>query len=129
METKPKDEKMKIRIEQHTFMGSVWMAAWLFTVGFLHLGFWKGVLESCYGRTILVSTTVHSSDEIMTIVLDQGGPTSWSFPQAKWRVVQNAAERIDRRREEILKLLERFAMFEIDVDCIIHHDDEITSDF
>jgi len=83
METKPKDEKMKIRIEQHTFMGSVWMAAWLFTVGFLHLGFWKGVLESCYGRTILVSTTVHSSDEIMTIVLDQGGPTSWSFPQAK----------------------------------------------
>jgi hypothetical protein len=44
METKPKDEKMKIRIEQHTFMGSVWMAAWLFTIGFLHLGFWKGVL-------------------------------------------------------------------------------------
>ena len=25
-------------------MGSVWIAAWLFTIGFLHLGFWKGVL-------------------------------------------------------------------------------------
>jgi uncharacterized membrane protein len=34
----------KIRIEQHTFMGSVWVTAWLFTIGFLHLGFWKGVL-------------------------------------------------------------------------------------
>jgi uncharacterized membrane protein len=34
----------KIGIEQHTFMGSVWFAAWLFTIGFLHLGFWKGVL-------------------------------------------------------------------------------------
>lgn len=34
----------RIRIEQHTFMGSVWVAAWLFTIGFLHLGFWKGVL-------------------------------------------------------------------------------------
>ena len=37
-------EKMKIRIEQHTFMGTVWTAAWLFTIGFLRLGFWKGVL-------------------------------------------------------------------------------------
>ncbi len=37
-------EKMKIRIEQHTFMGTVWIAAWLFTIGFLQLSFWKGVL-------------------------------------------------------------------------------------
>jgi hypothetical protein len=38
-------EKMqKIRIEQHTFMGTVWVAAWLFTIGFLHLAFWNGVL-------------------------------------------------------------------------------------
>jgi len=35
---------MKIRIEQHTFMGTVWFAAWLFTIGFLHLDSWKGVL-------------------------------------------------------------------------------------
>ena len=34
----------KIKIEHHTFMGSVWFAAWLYTIGFLHLGFWKGVL-------------------------------------------------------------------------------------
>jgi len=33
----------KIRIEQHTFMGTVWFAGWLFTIGFLHLTFWKGV--------------------------------------------------------------------------------------
>jgi uncharacterized membrane protein len=34
----------KIRIEQHGFVGAAWMAAWLFTIGFLHLTFWKGVL-------------------------------------------------------------------------------------
>ena len=34
----------KIRIEQHTFMGGVWFAAWLFTIGYLHLNFWRGVL-------------------------------------------------------------------------------------
>jgi len=33
----------KIKIEQHTFTGGLWFAAWLFTIGFLHLGFWKGV--------------------------------------------------------------------------------------
>jgi uncharacterized membrane protein len=38
------EDMEKIRIEQHTFMGSLWCAAWLFTIGFLHLGFWKGVL-------------------------------------------------------------------------------------
>ncbi len=34
----------KIRIEQHGFVGGLWFAAWLFTIGFLHLTFWKGVL-------------------------------------------------------------------------------------
>jgi len=34
----------KIKVEQHTFAGGFWCAAWLFTIGFLHLGFWKGVL-------------------------------------------------------------------------------------
>jgi hypothetical protein len=33
----------KIRIEQHSFTGGLWCAAWLFTIGFLHLSFWKGV--------------------------------------------------------------------------------------
>jgi len=34
----------KIRIEQHSLMGCLWFAAWLFIIGFLHLSFWKGVL-------------------------------------------------------------------------------------
>ncbi len=34
----------KRKVEQHTFGGAMWLAAWLFTIGFLHLGFWKGVL-------------------------------------------------------------------------------------
>lgn len=37
-------KQQKIHIEQHSLMGSVWFAAWLFTIGFLHLSFWKGVL-------------------------------------------------------------------------------------
>jgi hypothetical protein len=36
----------KIRIEQSTFMGGVWCAGWLFTIGYLHLSFWKGVLAA-----------------------------------------------------------------------------------
>lgn len=34
----------KIKIEQHTFVGTLWIAAWLFSIGFLHLSFWRGVL-------------------------------------------------------------------------------------
>jgi uncharacterized membrane protein len=34
----------RIRVEQHSFMGTVWLAGWLFTLGFLKLMFWKGVL-------------------------------------------------------------------------------------
>jgi len=34
----------KIRVEQHTFAGGLWIAAWLFTIGYLHLSFWRGVL-------------------------------------------------------------------------------------
>lgn len=34
----------KIRIEQHSSTGLVWIAGWLFTVGFVHLSFWKGFL-------------------------------------------------------------------------------------
>jgi len=33
-----------IKVEQHTFTGSVWFIGWLFTLGFLHLPFWPGVL-------------------------------------------------------------------------------------
>jgi len=34
----------RIRVEQHGFAGLVWIGAWLFTIGYLHLAFWKGVL-------------------------------------------------------------------------------------
>ena len=34
----------KIRIEQHSISGTLWLAAWLFTIGFLKLSFWQGVL-------------------------------------------------------------------------------------
>lgn len=34
----------RIRIEHHTSLGLLWCAGWLFTLGFLQLTFWKGVL-------------------------------------------------------------------------------------
>ena len=34
----------RIRVEQHSFLGGLWFAGWLFTIGFLHLDFWRGVL-------------------------------------------------------------------------------------
>jgi len=36
--------KSKIRIEQHGGMGLLWIGAWLFTIGYLHLTFLRGVL-------------------------------------------------------------------------------------
>ncbi|HEX3235837.1 MAG TPA: hypothetical protein VHR41_16690 [Gemmatimonadales bacterium] len=34
----------RIRIEQQGLAGVVWVWAWLFTIGLLHLTFWKAVL-------------------------------------------------------------------------------------
>jgi hypothetical protein len=34
----------KIRVEQHSCLGILWFAGWLFTIGFIKLGFWQGVL-------------------------------------------------------------------------------------
>lgn len=33
-----------IKIEQHGSLGVLWFIGWLFTVGFLQFGFWKGAL-------------------------------------------------------------------------------------
>lgn len=33
----------KIKIEHHTVSGGMWIAAWLFTLGYLHLGFVQGI--------------------------------------------------------------------------------------
>ena len=35
-------EKIKV-VQRHSFAGGAWIASWLFTIGFLHLGFWRGV--------------------------------------------------------------------------------------
>lgn len=36
--------KERIKIEQHGAAGLLWFIGWLFTIGFLHLSFWSGVL-------------------------------------------------------------------------------------
>jgi hypothetical protein len=39
-----KPQTQRIRIEQHSAIGMLWFGAWLFTIGFLHLTFWKALL-------------------------------------------------------------------------------------
>jgi hypothetical protein len=34
----------KIKIENHTFGFGIWLFGWLFTIGYLHLGFIDGLL-------------------------------------------------------------------------------------
>jgi hypothetical protein len=34
----------KIQITQHSSLGAAWFAGWLFTIGYLQLSFWSGVL-------------------------------------------------------------------------------------
>ena len=34
----------KIKIENQTFSGGLWCVGWLFTIGYLQLSFWQGVL-------------------------------------------------------------------------------------
>lgn len=34
----------KIKVEQHTMSGGMWFVGWLFTIGFLKLAFWQGLL-------------------------------------------------------------------------------------
>ena len=34
----------KVKIEHHSVSGSLWFGGWLFTLGFLQLTFWKGLL-------------------------------------------------------------------------------------
>ena len=36
--------KRAIKIEQHSGLGMFWCIGWLFSIGFLKLGFWKGLL-------------------------------------------------------------------------------------
>jgi hypothetical protein len=34
----------RIKIEQHSAVGLLWIAGWLFSIGYLKLGFWQGAL-------------------------------------------------------------------------------------
>jgi hypothetical protein len=34
----------RIKVEQHSAAGLLWIAGWLFTIGYLRLGFWEGAL-------------------------------------------------------------------------------------
>ncbi|MEK7479987.1 MAG: hypothetical protein AAB665_01715 [Patescibacteria group bacterium] len=34
----------KFKAHHHSFAGGIWMIGWLFTIGFLKLSFWYGVL-------------------------------------------------------------------------------------
>ena len=33
-----------VKVENHSLSGGLWCIGWLFTIGFLGLSFWKGVL-------------------------------------------------------------------------------------
>ena len=37
-------ERDRIQITQHTSLGAAWLAGWLFTIGYLQLNFWMGLL-------------------------------------------------------------------------------------
>jgi hypothetical protein len=37
-------DKQKIQIERHSGLGLLWFAGWLFTIGYVHLSFWRAVL-------------------------------------------------------------------------------------
>jgi len=52
----------KIRVEQHSVSGGAWFAGWLFTIGYLHLAFWQGVLALVlwpYYLGLTVSAVAH----------------------------------------------------------------------
>jgi hypothetical protein len=51
----------KIKIDQHGFTAFSWFAGWLFTIGFLHLEFWQGLLAIVlwpYYLGLAISTVV-----------------------------------------------------------------------
>ena len=51
-----------IKIEKHNSMGIIWFVGWLFTIGFLHLSFWRGVLALIiwpYYLGVMISGFIH----------------------------------------------------------------------
>lgn len=37
-------DRDRIQVTQHTSLGAAWFAGWLFTIGYLQLNFWAGLL-------------------------------------------------------------------------------------
>jgi hypothetical protein len=35
---------VSVKVTQHTSLGALWLAGWLFTIGYLKLNFWWGLL-------------------------------------------------------------------------------------
>jgi hypothetical protein len=45
METPDKNKcSHRVNVHQSSIAGCVWFGAWLFTIGYLHLSFWRGAL-------------------------------------------------------------------------------------
>jgi len=38
------DNSIKVKVTEHGGKAGIWFIGWLFTIGFLHLTFWQGVL-------------------------------------------------------------------------------------
>ena len=38
------EQKIVVKTDSGAWFGALWPVGWLFTIGFLKLGFWKGVL-------------------------------------------------------------------------------------
>ncbi len=38
------DKKEKAGFQPHSCVGFLWFGGWLFSIGYLHMSFWKGVL-------------------------------------------------------------------------------------
>ena len=54
-------DKQRIRIEQHGGLGLLWFAGWLFTIGYLQLSLWKGVLALVLWPYYLGADAAHST--------------------------------------------------------------------
>ena len=55
------NNSIKVKVQEHSGKGLLWFAGWLFTIGFLHLAFWKGVLAIIlwpYYLGVLIKTLV-----------------------------------------------------------------------
>ena len=67
-----KENIQKLRVEHHHFWGLLWIAAWLFAIGFPTPDFWRGVSPSCCSRI--------TSDCILVLGCSEGcacGPAFW----------------------------------------------------